>query len=446
MARTATTTAEFPTGQVTAGEILRLAVPALGALIAEPLFLLADTAIISRLGTAPLAGLGTAAAALATLVNVCVFLAYGTTATVARRLGAGDTAGALNSGIAGVALAAGLGVTLALVGLGAAEPIVRWLGVPPASIGYAGTYLRISSLGLPCMLIVLAGTGVLRGLADTRTPLLIAGWGAVANAALNYLLVYPAGMGIAGSALGTVLTQTAMAAAYLRIIHTAARARGVRPLPRLEEVRHGLGANAALLIRTVALRAYLLVGVWVAGRLGTTALGAHTVGSNVWNLLAMALDALAIAAQALVGHALGAGRPDRARQLLSRLTRWGVGYGLVTGGLLLAVSPFALSLMTPDAHVRAALVPVVLIMALFQPVAGAVFVLDGVLIGAGDSRYLAWAGLACTAVFVGAALPVALAPLTLTYLWWAVGALMLARLFALGVRAKGAKWIEAGPG
>jgi putative MATE family efflux protein len=419
-------------------------VPALGALIAEPLFLLADTAIVSHLGTAPLAGLGTAAAALATLVNVCVFLAYGTTATTARRLGEGDMVGAMRSGIAGVALAAGLGLALALVGLSAAGPIVRWLGVPGASAGYATTYLRISSLGLPSMLIVLAGTGLLRGLANTRTPLVVAGCGAVANAALNYLLVYPAGLGIAGSALGTVLTQTAMAAAYLRIIQAAGRGWDVRLAPHLGEIRRNLGTNVALLIRTVALRAYLLVAVWAAGRLGTTALAAHTVASNVWNLMAMALDALAIAAQALVGHALGAGQDVRARQLLSRLTRWGVCYGLVTGALLLAVFPLALRLMSSDGHVRGVLVPVVLIMALFQPVAGAVFVLDGVLIGAGDSSYLAWSAMACTAVFVAGALPVALRPMSLTYLWWAVGGLMIVRLLALGIRARGAAWLTAG--
>lgn len=433
-----TRSAENPSAR----EIGRLALPALGALLAEPLFLLADTAIVSHLGAAPLAGLGTAAAALATLVNVCVFLAYGTTAAVARRLGAGDVPGAVRTGVDGLALGAALGALLAVVGVAAAPWVVRALGVTGAAAPSATTYLRISSLGLPSMLLVLAGTGLLRGLTDTRTPLVVAGVGAVANAALNYLLVYPAGMGIAGSATGTAAVQTGMALAYLAVVRRAARQHGVPLRPRRDAIRQSLGSNTALLVRTAALRAYLLVSVWVAGSLGTDALGAYTVTANLWNFLAMALDALAIAAQALVGHALGAGRPDRARLLLRRLLRWSTGYGLVTGVLLLATAPLTVPLLAPDHGVRSAVWGVLVILAVLQPVAGPVFVLDGVLIGAGDARYLAWAGLACTLVFVLAALPVAWVPLHLAELWWAIGVLMLARLLALGLRARGPGWLH----
>ncbi|HEY3866729.1 MAG TPA: MATE family efflux transporter [Actinocrinis sp.] len=431
-------------GRATPGDILHLAVPALGALLAEPLFLLADTAIVGHLGTQPLAGLGTSAAALSTLVNVCIFLAYGTTTAAARRIGAGDREGALRMGIDGMALAACLGLALACVGVPFAPWIVRLLGATPASAGYAATYLRISSIGLPAMLVVLAGTGLLRGMARTRTPLLIAAIGAIANAALNYLLVYPAGMGIAGSALGTALTQTGMAVAYARITHQAARALGVRPIPELGGIRASMGTNFALLVRTLSLRIYILIGVWVAGALGTVPLAAHTVANNLWNLLAMALDALAIAAQTLVGHALGARDPDRARHLLQRLIRWGFAYGILTGALLLVAAPYLVRLLTPDHNVRAALVGVIVIMAVLQPIAGPVFVLDGVLIGAGDTRYLARAGAACTLVFAAAALPVAGVPLSLAYLWWAIGVFMVARLVALSLRSRGPAWLTAG--
>ncbi len=405
------------------------------------MFLLADTAIVSHLGTGPLAGLGTAAAALATLVNICVFLAYGTTGAVARRLGRGDVPGALSTGIDGLAIGAALGVLLGVAGVVAAPGIVHLLGVTPTGAAYAVTYLRISSCGLPPMLVVLAATGLLRGLANTRTPLYIAAVGALVNVALNYLLVYPAGLGIAGSALGTVTTQTGMAAGYLWIVRRQARVLGVPMRPRLRGIRDSLGTNTALLIRTAALRAYLLLSVWVAGSLGTAALGAYTITANLWGFTVMALDALAIAAQTLVGHALGAQDPTRAVQLLKRLTRWGLLYGLVTGGLLLAMEPLTIGLLAPDPRVRSAVGGVIVIMALLQPVAGPVFLLDGVLIGAGDTRYLAWTGLLCTAVFAAAAVPVALAPLSLAALWWAIGLLMLARLLVLGLRARGSAWL-----
>lgn len=424
--------------------ILSLAFPALGALAAEPLFLLADTAIVSHLGTRPLAGFGTAAAALSTLVNVCIFLAYGTTATTSRRLGAGDFTGAVQAGVNGVALAAGLGTMLGITGLAAAPQIVRVVGVTPVAAGYAATYLRASALGLPSMLVVLAGTGLLRGLANTRTPLLIAAGGAAANIGLNYLLVYPAGLGIAGSGLGTAITQTGMALCYLMAIRAMAARYGVRPVPSLRGIRESLGGNVALLLRTVALRVYLLVAVWVAGRIGTVGLAAYTVSFNAWTLLAFCLDALAIAAQALIGHALGAGRADRARALTRLLIRWGAGYGLLTGVLLVALAPLAVPLLTPDPDVRAALGTVVLIMAALQPAAGVVFLLDGVLIGAGDAAYLAWAGLASTVVFVAFALPVAWLHWSVTMLWLAVASLIAARLVFLVARARGTTWMRLG--
>ena len=429
---------------VTGRQILALAIPALGALLAEPLFVLADSAIVGHLGPAQLAGLGTAGAALNTLVNVCIFLAYSTTAQVSRLIGAGRRVEGLARGVDGMYLAAGLGLLLAIVGVVGADPIVRWLGAGAQAAPYAATYLRISSLGLPGMLLVLAATGLLRGLHDMRTPLLVAGAAAVLNTGVNWVLVYPCGFGIAGSAAGTAAVQTAMAAAYAGIVVKACRAEGVTARPDARAVRASLSANTALLVRTIGLRVYLLAAVWASGRLGTVELAANTIASNLWFTLALALDALAIAAQALVGHELGAGRTDATRRVVARMNRWGLGFGVVTGVLLAALSPVLAGAFTSDQAVAHALMPVLIVAALFQPAAGVVFVLDGVLIGAGDAAYLAWASLACTALFLAGLAILFAAGGDLTWLWVVVGGFTLARLAFLDVRARGTAWMRVG--
>ena len=425
-------------------EIWRLAVPALGALIAEPVFQLADAAIVGHLGAAPLAGFGAAAAALATLVNVCIFLAYGTTSAVARRMGAGHIRAAVQQGIDGMWVAVLLGVLLSAVSVPLAGPIAGAFGASPAATGYAVIYLRVSALGIPAMLLVLAGTGILRGLQDTRVPLVVAAVGAGVNIGLNYLLVYPAGLGVAGSALGTVLTQIGMAAAYAGVAMRAAGLHGAHLRPDWPGIRASAGASFALLVRTAALRIYLLVAVWIAARSGTAALAAHTVATSLWNMLALALDALAIAAQAIVGHALGAGDVAAARSATWRMTVWGIVAGVVAGVVVAAARPLYVPLFTTDHAVRALLAGVLLLVAAYQPVSGVVFVLDGVLIGAGDNRFLAVASIATTVVFLVCAYAALRAGGGLTGLWLAVGAFMIARLVVLSARARTAAWTVTG--
>ncbi|MFF0516892.1 MATE family efflux transporter [Streptomyces sp. NPDC004250] len=425
-------------------QVLALAIPALGALLAEPLFVLIDSAVVGHLGPAQLAGLGTAGAALNTLVNVCVFLAYNATAQVSRLIGAGRRKQGLARGIDGLYLAAGLGLLLAVVGALAAGPIVRWLGAGTQAAPYAVTYLRVSSVGLPGMLLVLAATGLLRGLHDMRTPLVVAATAAVVNTLVNWILVYPCGFGIAGSAAGTACVQTAMAVAYGYIVVRACRAEGIAPWPDVRAIRASLSANVALLVRTIGLRVYWLAAVWAAGRLGTDALAANTIAANLWITLALALDALAIAAQALVGHALGAGRIRQTRQVVAQMTRWGLWSGVITGVGLAALSPVLAGAFTSDQTVARVLTPVLIVAALFQPAAGVVFVLDGVLIGAGDAVFLAWASLACTAVFLGLLAALFAAHGDLTRLWIAVGVFTLARLACLGFRARGTAWMRVG--
>ncbi|WP_026877927.1 MATE family efflux transporter [Jiangella gansuensis] len=430
------------------GEILRLALPALGALVAEPLFLLTDSAIIGHLGTPELAGLGIASTVLATLVNISIFLAYGTTAAVARMLGAGNSAGALRAGIDGCWLAVFIGVGTLAVGWPLTPWVVSLFGPDADVAGHAETYLRISLLGIPSMLLVLAATGVLRGLQDTRTPLYVAASGAVANVVLNLVLVYGAGLGIGGSALGTVIAQTAMAAVFVRVVARAARRDGVTLRPHLAGVAQAFGAGVPLIVRTVAMRVALIVITVVAAGLGTAELAAHQVAFTTWTLLALILDAVAIAAQALVGRALGAGDVAGARSVTRRMVQWGVLAGFALAVLVVTIGSVYAQLFTPDPEVRRLLYAALVVAALMQPVAGWVFVLDGVLIGAGDGRYLAWASVASVVAFLPAAWAVAVADLSgttgMVALWSSIGVWMVVRLLTLALRERQDTWMVTG--
>ncbi len=423
-------------------EILALALPALGALVAEPLFLMADSAIVGHLGTAQLAGLGVAAALLATLVNVFVFLAYATTAAVARRVGSGDRRAAVQQGIDGIWLALLLSVPVVAGALALAPELVRLFSASPGAAAYAVDYLRISALGIPAMLTVLAATGVLRGLQDTRTPLVVAVAGFGGNLLLNLVLVFGAGLGIAGSALGTVLAQWGMAAAYAAVVLRGARRTGARLHPDRAGIRACATAGAPLLVRTLSLRAVLLIATGVAAGLGDADLAAQQIAMSLWSFLAFALDAIAIAGQAIIGRYLGAEDIPGARAATRRMIRWGIGSGVVLGALLLLARPLYLPLFTADPAVRHQLGTVLLIAALGQPVCGVVFVLDGVLMGAGDGPYLAWAMLATLAAYAPVALTVGGG--SLDALWGAITLCMVVRLLFLTLRARTGAWLVTG--
>ncbi|MFD7556852.1 MULTISPECIES: MATE family efflux transporter [unclassified Streptomyces] len=425
-------------------EILALAVPAFGALVAEPLFVLADSAIVGHLGTSQLAGLGIAAALLTTAVSVFVFLAYATTSAVARRVGAGDLQGAIRQGMDGVWLALLLGVAVIAVVLPTAPSLISLFGASDTVAPYAVTYLRISALGIPAMLMVLAATGVLRGLQDTRTPLYVAVGGFALNGVLNVALVYGAGLGIAGSAWGTVLAQCAMAAAYLVVVVRGARRHGASLRPDAAGIRACAQAGAPLLVRTLSLRAILLIATAVAARLGDADIAAHQVLLSLWSLLAFALDAIAIAGQAIIGRYLGAGDTEGARAVCRRMVQWGIGSGIVLGLLVVVARPVLIPLFTSDPAVEHAILPALLVVALSQPIGGVVFVLDGVLMGAGDGPYLARAMLLTLAVFTPAALLVPVLGGGVTALWGAMTLMMLVRMATLQLRARSGRWLVAG--
>jgi putative MATE family efflux protein len=430
-------------------QILTLALPALGALVAEPIFVLVDSAVVGHLGTDELAGLSVASTLLLTVVGLCVFLAYATTASVARRLGAGQRTQALQSGVDGMWLAAGLGVVLGAALWLVAPWAISTMGADGAVAEQATIYLRWSTPGLPGMLIVLASTGVLRGLLDTRTPLLVAVGGAVTNMVLNIGLVYGAGMGIAGSGLGTALTQLIMAAILTVVVVHGARAEGARMRPAAGGIWANARAGVPLLIRTVSLRLAILLTIFTATSLGAVNLAGYQVLNSVWGLAAFALDALAIAAQALIGNRLGAGDVTQTRAILKRTLQWGVGAGALIGVVIAAGGWWFALLFTQDHDVRVAIALGMLVAGILMPIAGWVFVLDGVLIGAGDGRYLAWAGMLTVVVYA----PVALAvrawapggPAGLAWLWLAfAGVFMSARALTTGLRARGAAWMTLG--
>jgi putative MATE family efflux protein len=425
-------------------EIVALAVPAFGALVAEPLFVMADSAIVGHLGTSQLAGLGVASALLTTAVSVFVFLAYATTAAVARRVGAGDLPAAIRQGMDGIWLALLLGAAVIAVTLPAAPGLVDLFGASSTAAPYATTYLRISSLGIPAMLVVLAATGVLRGLQDTRTPLYVAIAGFVANAALNAGLVYGANLGIAGSAWGTVIAQCGMAAVYLTVVVRGARRHGASLRPDAAGIRASAQAGVPLLVRTLSLRAILMIATAVAARLGDADIAAHQIILSLWSLLAFALDAIAIAGQAIIGRYLGAGDAQGARDACRRMVEWGIAVGVVLGVLVVLARPLFLPLFTSDSAVTDAALPALVIVALSQPVSGIVFVLDGVLMGAGDGPYLAWAMLITLAVFTPVALLVPTLGGGLTALWAAMTLMMLVRMVTLWLRSRSGQWLVTG--
>lgn len=425
-------------------EIIALALPAFGALVAEPLFVMVDSAVVGHLGTAQLAGLGVAAALLATAVNIFVFLAYATTAAVARRVGAGDLAGAIRQGMDGIWLALLLGAAVIAVALPTAPALVDLFGSSHTAAPHAITYLRISTLGIPAMLVVLAATGVLRGLQDTRTPLYVAIGGFGANAALNATLVYGAGLGIAGSAWGTVIAQNAMAAVYLVVVIRGARRHGTSLRPDAAGIRACAHAGAPLLIRTLSLRAVMLIATAVAARLGDTDIAAHQIVLTLWSLLAFALDAIAIAGQAIIGRYLGAGDEEGARIACRRMVHWGIASGVALGLLVVVSRPLFIPLFTTDTAVRDALLPALLVTALIQPISGVVFVLDGVLMGAGDGPYLARAMIVTLVVFAPVALLVPSLGGGLTALWCTMALMMSVRMATLWLRTRSGRWIVTG--
>jgi putative MATE family efflux protein len=334
---------------------------------------------------------------------------------------------------------------LALLGVVGSPFLVGLFGASPEVAAQADTYLRISVWGLPAMLVVFAATGLLRGMQDTVTPLWIAGTGFAANALLNWAFIYGLGWGIAGSATGTVVAQWGMVAAYVVVVGRLARRHEASVRPQAAGVRGTARSGGWMFLRTLWLRVALLSTVAVATGLGTSELAGWQVAFTIFSTAAFALDALAIAAQALVGRGLGEGSTERVRHILHRTVAWGAWFGIAVGIVIGALSGVIGLLFTGDAAVAALIQPALIVLAVAQPVCGVVFVLDGVLIGAGDARYLALTGALNLVVFAPALGAVALLqPTGAAGLGWLAasffGVYMLARLVTLGLRVRGTAW------
>ena len=425
-------------------EILRLAVPALGALAAEPLYILTDTAVVGHLGTPQLGGLAVAGTILTTAFSLFNFLSYGTTAAVARAAGAGRSEVSARNAVQSLWLALVLGVALALAGLLGAPLLVGLMGPSAAVRPNALLYLRIASLGLVPVLLGLVGVGYLRGLQDTVTPLRIALVANVANLVLEVVAIYGLGMGLAASAWATVIAQAGAAVVFGRHIARHARAAGVGWRPDPATLRSLVVVGRNLFLRTGSLLAALAVATAVASRLGTAPLGAHQIAFQLWSFLALSLDAVAIAAQAMVGRLLGAGDAEGARSASRRMVEWGLVAGVALGALVLALRPVLVPLFSDDPAVVHLARQVLWVVAVLQPLNAVVFVLDGVLIGAGDLRFLAGAMVAAFAVFLPAAVLAGAAGGTLGWLWGAVTLLMVARLAGVAWRFAGSAWAVTG--
>lgn len=425
-------------------EILRLALPALGALVAEPLYILADTAVVGHLGTPQLGGLALASSILLIGHSIFIFLAYGTTARVARLLGADEHRRAAHYAVQSVWLALSVGVILTVAGLAFGEELISILGGRGEVAANAEVYLRISLFGVPAMLASLAGVGYLRGLQDTRRPLLVAVVTACGNLALELVLIYGFDQGIGASALATVVAQWSGAAIYGVWIARSVRSLQVDLAPDWGAIAGAAGGGLDLALRTIALRGGLTVTLAVAARLGTDDLAAHQIAFEVWSLLALALDAVAIAAQAMIGHALGSGDAGRARQLGRRMIEWGLWCGIVLGAVVALLSGILPGVFTADGSVSSLASFLLLHVAISQPVAGVAFALDGVLIGAEDLRFLAGAMWIATLVLVAGGLLVLEVDAGIGWLWASIHLWMLTRAALLLVRFRSSAWAVTG--
>lgn len=422
-------------------EILRLALPALGALAAEPLYVLADTAIVGHLGRPQIAALGLAGTVLAGMFTIFNFLTYGTTAVVARATGAGQHERAARLAAQALWVSLAIGVTLLVLCEAAGAPLLRALGGHGQSGHDALVYFRIAAIGLPAALIALGGQGYLRGVSNLRRPLEIVVAANLVNIVLELVFVYGLHWGIAGSAAGTAIAQAGMGIAFAREL---LRPRAASRRPSLEEMRPMVRVGRQIFVRTTALYASFLVAASVLARMGDAELGAHQIAFELFIFLALLLDAIAIAGQVIVGRMLGAGDAAGAHAAALRMIAWSVVVGGVFGLVLLPLGHVIPRAFTSDHAVLAQAAKLWPLFALMQPLGGAVFALDGILIGASDTAYLMWSMLAASAVYI------AIAALALELHWGIIGVwagldvLIAARLVLLAARFAGSRWAVVG--
>lgn len=416
-------------------QILRLAIPALGALAADPLVSLVDTAFVGRLGATELGALGINAAVFALAFMLFNFLAYGTTPLVAAAWGRGDQEGAGRIVTQAIGLAIVIGTVAAAFLEIAWQPLLKAMQAGPELLAPAGEYLRIRALAAPAVLLVAVGHGAFRGMQDTRTPLLVTIGLNVINLVGDPLLIFVAGWGLRGAATATVIAQWAGAIWFLYLLNKKRHDLGIPvSVPRLSEFRPLATAGTELIARTAGLLAVFTVATAAAARVGTATVAAHQIASQVWLFLALVLDSLAIAGQALVGRYLGAGEADNARAASNRMLQWGFGLGTILGVVFWILGPVIPKIFTDDPQIIALVVGVMPFVAALQPIGALVFVWDGIFMGAREFRFLMVSTLAAA---VAAAVVLMLAVTGgwgLTGVWWGISTLILSRLGLLAFR------------
>lgn len=370
-------------------QIIALALPTFGQLIAEPTFILIDTAIVGHIGDAALAGLSIGSTIILTAVGLCIFLAYSTTAQVAHLLGAGRRREGLQAGIDGLWLALSIGTVLGLGLFAAAEPLCRALGGQGEVLEQAVTYTRAIVLGAPGMLMVYAANGIFRGLQKVRITLIAAVGGAVMNTVLDVLFVIVLNWGIAGSGVATLVAQWFMGLFLVIPAILWSRADGASLRPRLAGIAAAGGDGLPLFIRTLAIRAAMVTTVACAARMGTAVLAGFQAVNSSWNFAMNMLDSVGIAGQTLVATTLGAGSVQQARRLTRVTGRAGLVTGAVIGTAFAVVGLFAGHFFSPTPHIQTLIAIGMVTMGIFFPLQGWMMAIDGILIGARDYRYLA---------------------------------------------------------
>jgi putative MATE family efflux protein len=398
--------------------VLNLSLPAFGSLVAPPLFLLVDAAIVASLGTTALAGLGAGSTVFSAIVGLSFFLAYQTTGSVSRALGAGDHKRALASAGNNLALGIALGCALGLGLYIYADQLLDLIGVSTAVAPAAKSWLHAITWAMPGALGTMAAIGLFRGFSNTKITLYITTIQVAINAALCWLFVMQFEWGIAGSAWATSFAETIGLILYLAVIHQQIDG-GLRSLvPRnFLSVWQSLGEGTPLIWRSVMLRGVLSGVVVAAAHLGDVQLAAFHVSFVVWYTLALSLDAIAIAAQAIIGGLVGSGKTETAHHVLWQLVRWGVWLGVAQGALVMVTSPFIAQAFSEDPQLTNLITIALIAVGIHQPLAAVVFVLDGVLIGAGDTKFLAKVHTIGFLIFLPLIIGAVLLQLHLVFLW-----------------------------
>jgi putative MATE family efflux protein len=422
-------------------DVLRLALPALVVLAAEPLYVLVDTAVVGHLGVIPLAALAVGGIVLSQIANQLTFLSYGTTARSARLHGAGRREQAVAEGVQASWLAVIVGLALIAVGELVAGPVARFLAGPGPVAGAAVSWLRIALLGTPFILLTMAGNGWMRGVQDTARPLRYVLAGNGISALLCPFLVYVAGWGIEGSAVANVAAQVISASLFVRAL--VVEKVSLTPHPAL--MRAQLGMARDLVVRSLAFQVCYISATTIAAHTSAAAVGAHQVVLQLWVFVALVLDAVAIAAQSLVGAALGAHDERGAREIAWRVTGYGLVFGLLTGSVFAALYPVLPRAFTADRSVLAEIPHAWWFFVVLQLIGGVVFALDGVLLGAGDAAFMRNS----TLLAAGAGfLPVEWAGFALDWglagIWAGVTVFLLIRLVAVLGRLRSGRWAVLG--